>query len=176
MDKFEIMSILDRAARELKSESSLKNNPFILECMTFRMRGHEEASGTKYIPKSLFEDWKKRDPVTNYESFLLKEKIINTHDIHAIRDVVQKEIESAWKHVELENPINADINYAIHKSQFADYHIKGLHYDESKYLATIPNGDVGGAGEKKDKVYNFTWVTKESWANKLNDVRKLYNR
>ena len=67
-----------------------------------------------------------------------------------------------------------DVQYAIHKSQFADYHIKGLHYDESKWLATIPKGDVGGAGEKKDKVYNLTWISKESWANKLNDVRKLY--
>ena len=69
---------------------------------------------------------------------------------------------------------NADFNYAIHKSQFADYHIKGLHYDESKWLATIPKGDVGGAGEKKDKIYNLTWIAKESWKNKLNDVRKLY--
>ena len=88
-----------RAAQELKLESSLKNKPFILECMTFRMRGHEEASGTKYIPKSLFDNWEKRDPVTNYESFLLKEKIINTNDIHEIRDVIQKEIDSAWKSV-----------------------------------------------------------------------------
>ena len=68
----------------------------------------------------------------------------------------------------------ADMNYAIHKEQFADYHIKGLHYDESKWLATVEKGDVGGAGEKKDKVYHLTWVTKESWANKLIDVRMLY--
>ena len=70
----------------------------------------------------------------------------------------------------------ADIQYAIHKESFKDYHLNGLHYDESKWIATIPKGDVGGAGEKKDKVYHITWVTKESWANKLNDVRKLYNK
>ena len=69
-----------------------------------------------------------------------------------------------------------DINYAIHKEQFADYHIKGLHYDESKWFSTVPNGDVGGAGEKKDKVYNIAWITKDSWTSKLDDVRKLYSR
>ena len=69
---------------------------------------------------------------------------------------------------------NADINYAIHKSQFADYHIKGLHYDESKYLATIPNGDVGGAGEAIDKVYNIAWTTKDEWLIKRNEVKSLY--
>jgi hypothetical protein len=68
----------------------------------------------------------------------------------------------------------ADIQYAIHKESFKDYHLNGLHYDESKWIGTIPKGEVGGAGEKKDKVYNVTWITKESWLNKQDDVRKLY--
>ena len=71
---------------------------------------------------------------------------------------------------------DADSNYAIHKEAFKEYHLKGLHYDDSIWLATVPQGGVGGAGEDKDKVYNVTWVTKENWANKLDDVRKLYNR
>ena len=41
-----------------------------MECMTFRMRGHEEASGTKYVPPELFEEWEKKDPIKNYEQFL----------------------------------------------------------------------------------------------------------
>ena len=69
---------------------------------------------------------------------------------------------------------NAKSNYAIHKEAFKDYHLKGLHYDESVHLATVPQGDVGGAGEKKDKVYNVCWIKKESWLNKLDDVKKLY--
>ena len=72
--------------------------------------------------------------------------------------------------------LNGDVNFAIHKETFKDYHLNGLHYDESIHLATIPQGDVGGAGEEKDKVYNVCWIKKESWLNKLNDVRKLYNR
>src|SRR5215217_7248324 len=48
-----------------------EQKPILVECMTFRMRGHEEASGVKYVPKELFEEWGKKDPVTNYEAFLL---------------------------------------------------------------------------------------------------------
>src|SRR5215475_984084 len=47
--------------------------PYLIECMTFRMRGHEEASGTKYVPKELLENWSAKDPVTNYEMYLLQQ-------------------------------------------------------------------------------------------------------
>jgi 2-oxoisovalerate dehydrogenase E1 component len=50
--------------------------PFLLECITFRMRGHEEASGTKYVPKELMEEWAKKDPIENFEKWLLKEGIL----------------------------------------------------------------------------------------------------
>src|SRR5215813_11929564 len=43
--------------------------PYLVECMTFRMRGHEEASGIKYVPASLLEDWGRKDPVVNFENF-----------------------------------------------------------------------------------------------------------
>jgi 2-oxoisovalerate dehydrogenase E1 component len=54
----------------------LRDNPqpALLECLTFRMRGHEEASGTKYVPKKLMDEWAKKDPLQNYEDFLLSEK------------------------------------------------------------------------------------------------------
>ena len=67
-----------------------------------------------------------------------------------------------------------DINYAIHKESFKDYHINGLHYSNSEKLATIPNGDVGGAGEAIDKVYNIAWTTKDEWLIKRNEVKSLY--
>ena len=66
------------------------------------------------------------------------------------------------------------INYAIHKEAFKDYHINGLHYSNSEKLATIPNGDVGGAGEAIDKVYNIAWTTKDEWLIKRNEVKSLY--
>ena len=66
------------------------------------------------------------------------------------------------------------INYAIHKEAFKDYHINGLHYSNSEKLATIPNGDVGGAGEAIDKIYNIAWTTKDEWLIKRNEVKSLY--
>ena len=53
-------------------EYCIKNQkPYLIECMTFRMRGHEEASGTKYVPKEMFEEWSEKDPIKNYEHFLI---------------------------------------------------------------------------------------------------------
>ena len=66
------------------------------------------------------------------------------------------------------------INYAIHKETFKNYHLNGLHYSNSKKLATIPNGDVGGAGETIDKVYNIAWISKDEWLIKRNEVKSLY--
>jgi 2-oxoisovalerate dehydrogenase E1 component len=57
------------------------------------MRGHEEASGTKYIPQQLFEEWGKKDPVVNFENYLLLEKIIDENFIAAARKEIKKEIE-----------------------------------------------------------------------------------
>jgi len=70
-----------------------QQKPILVECMTFRMRGHEEASGVKYVPKELFEQWAKLDPVMNYENYLKSEKIIDDARIAGIRESIQKEIE-----------------------------------------------------------------------------------
>ncbi len=71
-----------------------EQKPILVECMTFRMRGHEEASGVKYVPKELFEEWGKKDPVMNYENYLKAEGILDDAKIAAIREVIQKEIEN----------------------------------------------------------------------------------
>ncbi len=68
--------------------------PVLVEALTFRMRGHEEASGTKYVPKELMETWAKKDPVTNFEAFLLDEKIIDKAYQEKIRKSIAQRIES----------------------------------------------------------------------------------
>jgi len=71
-----------------------KPQPILLECITFRMRGHEEASGTKYVPKKLMDEWAKKDPLSNYENFLLDEKLLDQKQIDSIRKKLKKEIEA----------------------------------------------------------------------------------
>jgi 2-oxoisovalerate dehydrogenase E1 component len=93
------------AVKDLKNQITKNPKPIILECMTFRMRGHEEASGTKYIPKELMEQWGKLDPVENYEVFLLKEKVISESDIENFKKEIKSEINNAWKLAEEEPKI-----------------------------------------------------------------------
>ena len=93
------------AVKDLKNQITKNPKPIILECMTFRMRGHEEASGTKYIPKELLEKWGKLDPVENYEAFLLKEKVISKSDIKKFKKDIKSEINNAWKLAEEEPKI-----------------------------------------------------------------------
>lgn len=71
-----------------------EQKPILIEAMTFRMRGHEEASGVKYVPKELFDEWAKKDPLQNFEDFLIKEKVINNEIIAAYRNEIQAEIEA----------------------------------------------------------------------------------
>lgn len=67
--------------------------PVILECVTFRMRGHEEASGTKYVPKELFDVWGRKDPVATFEKFLINEGVLTENMIESYRASIKREIE-----------------------------------------------------------------------------------
>lgn len=80
---------------ELATSIREQPRPFLLDCLTFRMRGHEEASGTKYVPKELMDEWAAKDPILNYEEYLLEQKLLSRDRIEAIRKEIRKEIESA---------------------------------------------------------------------------------
>ncbi|WP_420601831.1 alpha-ketoacid dehydrogenase subunit alpha/beta [Flagellimonas sp.] len=71
--------------------------PILLEFKTFRMRGHEEASGTKYVPEKLMKKWAKKDPLINFESFLVDEKIISKEEIEQFKADISEEINSNLK-------------------------------------------------------------------------------
>ena len=72
----------------------IKNQkPYLIECMTFRMRGHEEASGIKYVPKELFEEWSEKDPIKNYEQFLISENVLSDLQIAEIRNEIHQYID-----------------------------------------------------------------------------------
>ena len=71
--------------------------PYLIECTTFRMRGHEEASGVKYVPKDLMETWSRKDPIKNYEQYLVREKVITEMEIATIRNTLKQNIEADLK-------------------------------------------------------------------------------
>ena len=91
--------------------ASIRENPrpILVECMTFRMRGHEEASGTKYVPQELMDEWAKKDPISNYEKFLVEEKVLDEAKIEEIRASLKKEVASEWDKAYEEEALEADL-------------------------------------------------------------------
>lgn len=76
-------------------EYCIKNQkPYLIECLTFRMRGHEEASGTKYVPQDLFKLWEMKDPIKNYERFLITGNVLTEIQIADIRNEFKEKIEN----------------------------------------------------------------------------------
>ncbi len=119
--------------------------PVLVECMTFRMRGHEEASGTKYIPQELFAEWEKKDPVKNFEEYLLQEKIIDEQTISEIRAEFKLEIDAEIELAFSEDEILADTDIEI-EDMYAPYSSSGLESDdksaksEKRYIDAISDG------------------------------------
>lgn len=87
----EVYETINRLAKEMR----LKPRPAIVECMTFRMRGHEEASGVKYVPKELIDEWAAKDPVHTFETSLVNRAVLDKSKIAKIRDSFALEIEQA---------------------------------------------------------------------------------
>ncbi len=85
----EVHKTVSQWAKEIRKNP----RPVIVEALTFRMRGHEEASGTKYVPKALMEHWAKKDPVENYEQYLLKGKILTEKLIDNYKAEIKAEID-----------------------------------------------------------------------------------
>lgn len=90
--------------------NSMRKNPrpVLLEFRTFRMRGHEEASGTKYVPQQLLDAWEEKDPIVNFENFLLEEKILSAHLIETFKNEIHAEIDYDLKKAFAENEIEVD--------------------------------------------------------------------
>ncbi len=89
----EVYNTLTKLTEELRENPE----PVLVECLTFRMRGHEEASGTKYVPKELMDFWATKDPLTNYENYLSEIGLLDQSKIDSIRKKIKKEIDKAWE-------------------------------------------------------------------------------
>jgi 2-oxoisovalerate dehydrogenase E1 component len=87
----EVVSGINAVAEQIR----LNPRPFIVECITFRMRGHEEASGTKYYPEGIQDQWSIKDPVANFEQYLLNEGVITPIFAEDTRRNIKAEIEAA---------------------------------------------------------------------------------
>ncbi len=94
LDGNNILEVYD-TIKKLAGQIRKKPEPILIECKTFRMRGHEEASGTKYVPKKLMAAWAKKDPLSNFEDFLLAEKYLTKQEIAEYTAEIKAEIKTA---------------------------------------------------------------------------------
>ncbi len=97
----EVYTRVDTLCKSLREDP----RPVLLEFKTFRMRGHEEASGTKYVPDALMKAWEEKDPIANYEAFLLDQGILNKALIARVKAEIQDEIEEHLQKAFEEPPV-----------------------------------------------------------------------
>ncbi|HWB27118.1 MAG TPA: dehydrogenase E1 component subunit alpha/beta [Chitinophagaceae bacterium] len=92
VDGNNILTVID-TIKGVREYCINEQKPYLVECMTFRMRGHEEASGTKYVPKELFEEWAEKDPIKNFEAYLIKQEVLTRELIEKIKEETKLHIE-----------------------------------------------------------------------------------
>lgn len=102
----EVFDTVQNISEDLRSHP----RPILLEAKTFRMRGHEEASGTKYVPQELFDEWAKKDPIANYEAYLKSIYLLDDDKIASIKKKLKKEIDADLEQVFNLPELTADID------------------------------------------------------------------
>ena len=90
----EVYTKVDELAKSIRTNP----RPILLEFKTFRIRGHEEASGTKYVPQEVLEHWATKDPLENYQEFLKKEGILTDSLVISLNEEIVLEID---KHLQI---------------------------------------------------------------------------
>ena len=99
----EVYDTINKIAESIRVDPE----PWLVECMTFRMRGHEEASGTKYVPQELMDMWAKKDPISNYESYLLQRSVLTEQLIKEIKADLKANIDAEYALADSMPPIES---------------------------------------------------------------------
>lgn len=142
IDGNNILNVLDTLT---DLAQSIRNNPrpVLIECLTFRMRGHEEASGTKYVPQQLFDEWAVKDPIANFESYLLEQNVLNDELIasikRAFKSEIEQEVEAAFNEPEPIALVDIELNDMYHHHSFQRNEPSTI-TTEQRYLDAISDG------------------------------------
>lgn len=138
-------NIIEVYTKVNKIASDLRENPrpVLIEFKTFRMRGHEEASGTKYVPDSLMEEWAKKDPVENFKKYLIAEGVLTETEDEKLRKALKNEINTHLKKADALPQIASDIETELN-DVYAAYTPKeeapSQHTKELRFIDAISDG------------------------------------
>ena len=105
----DVFNCLMEVSEKMRSD----NKPVLIEFKTFRMKGHEEASGQAYIDPEIIEEWAKKDPIKHFEEFLIKSKHLNSKALKVIKNDLEKEIDSNWDKAKSYNETQFDENLEL---------------------------------------------------------------
>ena len=122
----EVFTKVDELCKSLRK----RPRPVLLEFKTFRMRGHEEASGTKYVPEKLMKKWAKKDPIANYEAHLLRQGLITEGEINSFKEDIKREIDTHLEKAFQEEAVSVNTEKEV-KEVYCDF----------TYDHTEPNGE-----------------------------------
>lgn len=134
IDGNNILTVYD-TLRGIRDYCVKYQRPYLVECMTFRMRGHEEASGIKYVPQELLEDWGRKDPIENYEHWLREQGVLDDAHITAIREEIHNTIES-----ELEKATGPDVIVVDTEKELSDVYAPAPEDDPAPILDAPHDG------------------------------------
>ncbi|TQD40234.1 alpha-ketoacid dehydrogenase subunit alpha/beta [Haloflavibacter putidus] len=138
-------NIIEVVEQVEKIAQSVRENPrpVLIEFKTFRMRGHEEASGTKYVPNQLLDDWAKKDPIDNFKNFLIAEGILTETEDETERKQIKKEINSNLKIANEEPAIKSSVKeelqdvYKAHEPEILE---PGSETENIRFVDAISEG------------------------------------
>ena len=128
--------------------------PVLLEFKTFRMRGHEEASGTKYVPQELMEAWAEKDPLDNYSNYLMEVGVLTKDSEKKYRDEIAQEIDTNLQHAfdEPFTSFNEIKELGDVYSKFDYQQVKPLIHKKNIRLVDAISDGLRGAMEKHDNL------------------------
>jgi len=130
--------------KDVSKKIRFTNKPALIEFKTFRMKGHEEASGQAYIDPEIIEEWANRDPIKHFEEFLLKSKYLNRKSLKSIKNDLESEIDSNWDKAKSYNETQFDekveLNDVYKDFTPAKTHLVNTTNSEVRFVDAIKKG------------------------------------
>ena len=120
-------NIIETYSKVKKLAESIRKRPrpILIEFKTFRRRGHEEASGTKYVPKELMEEWEAKDPIENFRSYLFSKKILSAEIddkyVTEIKAEIDASLDSAYAEAEISPNESTELNDVYKSFDYEDF-------------------------------------------------------
>ena len=149
-DILEVIAAIDKAAAHARSG----HGPVLLEMKTFRRRGHEEASGTRYVPKDLMDTWSRKDPVDRFERYLLDQGVMTAEEIAAVRVELATEVEATSEYALAQPAVESTVEQeraAVFARQTAPLIVPTGPTSEKRYIDAISEG-LRQAMERDERV------------------------